>query len=37
MASAFHPDKDIPDLAGKVIFITGGMSTALHALGTFAI
>lgn len=21
----FHPDKDIPDLAGKVIIVTGGM------------
>jgi hypothetical protein len=22
----FHPDKDIPDLTGKVIFVTGGRS-----------
>jgi hypothetical protein len=25
---SFNPDKDIPDVDGKVIFVTGGMSAA---------
>lgn len=24
--SSYNPDKDIPDLSGKVILVTGGMS-----------
>ena len=28
----YDPDRDIPDLAGKVIFITGGMSLTTSSL-----
>ncbi|KAI9657463.1 MAG: hypothetical protein M1821_003145 [Bathelium mastoideum] len=31
MSSKFQPSRDIPDLAGKVILVTGGQYFALHA------
>lgn len=29
MGHSFRPDRDIPDLSGKVIFVTGGTSLPL--------